>query len=117
MVSLVRKKIFFLITLIFVLTYTFGASETALSARGEGVIQGTVVDSKNKPIPSLKLYLIHHKLGRSFPVATNRLGKFVFSDLPVNKTYYLEIYWGKKLVYRKRCPELKTTLILPKIKL
>ncbi len=67
-----------------------------------GTVSGAVLNSRQAPIPGLTVYLVHNVVGRSSPGYTNPQGQFSFRSVPLrNDPYYLEIYWGKQLMYRK----------------
>jgi len=65
-------------------------------------VQGLIVKAPNNtPIPGLTVSLIHSALGRSVPATTDQFGRYVFYNIPARQEpYYMEIYWGKQLVYR-----------------
>lgn len=68
-------------------------------------LSGAVVDAGGKPIPGLTVFLVHPKAGRSSPSVTDSLGRFLFSSVPaIPDDYYLEVYWGDRLVYRRLVP-------------
>lgn len=65
-------------------------------------VAGEVINQKENPIPGLTVYLVHPVVGRSNPVITDNVGTFSFKKVPFEGTpYFLEIYWGKELIYRK----------------
>jgi len=67
-----------------------------------GTVSGVVLNSRQAPIPGCTVYLVHTVVGRSSPYWTNPQGQFSFTSVPLrNDPYYLEIYWGKQLLYRK----------------
>lgn len=71
-------------------------------ASAQGVVSGTVLDTRNVPIPGLMVSLAHSIVGRSYPSFTDPLGRFVFYNVPpARDPYYLEIYWGRELLYRR----------------
>jgi hypothetical protein len=64
-------------------------------------LEGKVVNKNKTPVPGLTLYLLHTSTGRSEPRITDDNGIFYFEKVPIaNSSYYLEIYWGKDIVYR-----------------
>ena len=64
------------------------------------------------PVPGLLISLVHPVIGRSVPVFTDNYGNFLMGNIPIIKTpYYLEVYWGKRLIYRN------TVLVLGPVKL
>ncbi len=66
-----------------------------------GAVTGTILNRGNQPIPGLNVYLVHPKEGRSSPRRTDNWGRFSFLDVPIRSDpYYLEVYWGKDLMYR-----------------
>ncbi len=57
------------------------------------------------PIPGLLVSLVHPQLGRSAPVYTDNFGNFSMGNIPIsNIPYYLEVYWGRNLIYRTSFP-------------
>jgi hypothetical protein len=83
-------------TLIGLLLLICGVARACCSA------SGTVLNRNNQPIPGLSVYLVHPRAGRSAAKTTNNAGTFNFDTVPPqNDSYYLEIYWGKQLQYRK----------------
>lgn len=57
----------------------------------------------DRPIPGVTVYLVHPKAGRSLPAATDSQGRFQVENVPARPdAYYLEVYWGTNLKYRKR---------------
>jgi len=90
------------------------ARPAPVAAQG-GTVSGVVLSSRQTPIPGLTLYLVHPVLGRSSPSYTNPQGQFSFISVPLrNDPYYLEIYWGKQLLYRKPV-FVKANVALPPI--
>ena len=72
------------------------------SVYAQGTVSGTVLNSRNVPIPGLMVSLVHPIVGRSHPSFTDPLGRFVFFNVPiVSNPYYLEVYWGRDLLYRR----------------
>lgn len=66
-----------------------------------GGLTGVVVNQRDRPIPGLTVYLVHPEVGRSNPSITDSSGRFYFYNVPLrNSPYYIEIYWGKDLMYR-----------------
>lgn len=84
------------------------AAAGTVGVRAQGLaVEGTVVDNRHgdaKPVPGLKVVLVHPSLAHApLPAAiTNRTGRFVFASVPPkHEPYYLEIYWGVRLIYRQ----------------
>jgi hypothetical protein len=67
-----------------------------------GAVQGVILKAKtNQPIPGLTVSLIHRILGRSASSFTDAFGHYaIFGIPPHSEPYYLEVYWGRTLVYR-----------------
>ena len=64
-------------------------------------LAGLVVNQHNRPIPGLTVSLVHPSAGRSFPTVTDSLGRYYFSNVPrISAPFYIEVYWGNKLLYR-----------------
>ncbi len=65
-------------------------------------LQGKVVNEMNRGVPGLTVSLVHLKIGRSSPVITDSSGHFSFPNVPPQPdVYYLEVYWGRDLLYSK----------------
>lgn len=62
-------------------------------------LQGIVVDESGKGIPGLTVSLARPG-SRSKPSITDSLGHYSFPNIPA-ESYYIEIYWGTDLLYRK----------------
>jgi len=79
------------------------ASFSAQSAQPQATIVGQVITkSDNRPVPGLVVSLVHPFLGRSVPTYSDNLGRFSFSGIPQNQDpYYIEVYWGNELIFRK----------------
>ena len=67
-------------------------------------VEGVVLDDQTGlGAPGLTASLIHPQMGRSAPSLTDRNGHFEWSAIPMqSEPYYLEIYWGSKLLYRRQ---------------
>ena len=79
------------------------SSAHAQSAAPGVPVRGTLL-SKNTgaPVPGLMASLIHPVLGRSAPSYSDREGHFGWLAIPARReAYYLEVYWGSKLLYRQ----------------
>lgn len=66
-------------------------------------IQGNICSKAQNgaPIPGLLVSLAHQSLGRSVPAYTDNQGNFLMDNVPKNNIpYYLEVYWGQRLIYR-----------------
>lgn len=107
-----RKTYFLIILILVVCLLNLISKEGFTQALPNGTIQGVITNSQGQPFPALVLYLVHPQLGRSFPAYTNQFGQYTFFNLPINQIYYLEIYWGKRLIYRQQCPPLMSPILL-----
>ena len=68
-------------------------------------LQGKVQTHDGTPVAGLTVYLVHPSLGRSTPILTASDGTFVFLNVPsIADDFYLEIYWGRDLIYWQRVP-------------
>jgi hypothetical protein len=67
-------------------------------------VAGVILDNRSGTgAPGLTAYLIHPVLGRSAPTLTDADGHFGWAAIPMrSEPYYLEIYWGKNLIYRQQ---------------
>jgi hypothetical protein len=81
-------------------------------------VAGTILNQQNLPIPGLAVYLVHPVVGRSYPSYTDNYGRCIFYNVPLRQDpYYLEIYWGKQLLYRNTVIVAVPNVVLPVIKL
>lgn len=79
-------------------------------------VQGQVLSSQG-PVPGVTVFLVHQILGRSAPSYTDLYGRFGWSAIPVRpEPYFLEIYWGPRLIYRQAI-RVSGPLVLPPIRL
>jgi hypothetical protein len=73
-------------------------------AQRVGVVTGIVLcrdGSKPKGCPGLTISLV--KPGKGGKTITDSAGRFTFDNVPLSSDpYYLEIYWGKRLKFRKK---------------
>ena len=73
-------------------------------AQRVGVVTGVVLckdGNKIKGCPGLTISLV--KPGKGGRTITDRAGRFTFDNVPLSRDpYYLEIYWGKRLKFRKK---------------
>lgn len=64
-------------------------------------VTGQVVNAFGRPLPGIKAELVNAVVGVSLPRYTDAAGRFQFDNVPrSSRTYYLELHWGDKLVYR-----------------
>lgn len=79
-------------------------------------LTGTVLNAQQRPIPGLTVSLAHPRAGRSNPVFTDASGRFTFHRVPdAPPPWYLEIYWGRDLLYRRAVTLRPPALELPPI--
>ncbi len=66
-------------------------------------VQGSLIArNTSTPAPGLTVFLIHPVLGRSAPSFSDVYGRFGWMAIPVRpEPYYVEVYWGKNLIYRQ----------------
>jgi hypothetical protein len=77
------------------------AAPAASAQSTSGMLDGYVRDQQLQPLPALTAYLVHPTKGRSQPVFTSSTGYFAFRDVPpAPDPYYIELYWGRNLLYR-----------------
>jgi Carboxypeptidase regulatory-like domain len=62
-------------------------------------LQGVVVNESGKGIPGLTVSLARPDF-RTAPSITDSLGHYSFPNIRA-ESYYLEVYWGSELLYRK----------------
>jgi|SRR5436190_1385754 len=63
-------------------------------------IHGQVVSQTRGPISGVTVSLVHPTLGRNTPAFSQANGYYFFTNVPPGQTYYIEAYWGDKLLYR-----------------
>ena len=64
-------------------------------------VRGQLVSHDRGPVPGVTVSLVHSVLGRSAPALTDGSGRFGWNAIPVRpEPYYLEMYWGQRLIYR-----------------
>jgi len=96
------------------LALAFLATETASAS----TVQGRVVYQNGAPIPGITVYVVHPSAGRSTPVTTDSDGRFSISNVPPQQTpFYVEIYWGRTLKYRKALSVTTSRVSVPDIRL
>ena len=66
-------------------------------------VHGQLLSRSSGPVPGCTSYLVHERLGRSTASRTDNYGRFGWTAIPVRpEPYYLELYWGSKLIYRSQ---------------
>jgi len=70
---------------------------------GFAPVQGQILDGRTgRPAPGLMVSLVHPVLGRSAPAYTGPNGQFGWGAIPIRpEQYFLEVYWGPKLIFRQ----------------
>jgi len=63
-------------------------------------LRGFIVNESGTPIPGLTVSIARPDF-RSQPSITDSSGHYFFANVPSPGNWYLEVYWGKDLVYRK----------------
>lgn len=69
-------------------------------AQGGPAIYGKVTSKTQGPVGSVTVSLVNTTLGRNTPAFTKADGSYFFRNVPAGQTYYIEAYWGNKLLYR-----------------
>jgi hypothetical protein len=68
-------------------------------------VHGQLLSQQRGSVPGVTTYLVHPVLGRSLPSVTDAQGRFGWSAIPVRpEAYFLEMYWGTRLIYRSALP-------------
>jgi hypothetical protein len=81
-------------------------------------VAGRVLYKSGQPIPGLTVYLVHPNVGRSAPASTDSEGRFSIANVPqVAEPFYLEVYWGRTLKYRKTLVVSAPRVVVPDIAL
>jgi hypothetical protein len=63
-------------------------------------LEGYVFNELNRPVPGLTVSIVNAQAGRSAPSVTDSTGHYYFPNVPISGLYYLEVYWGRDLLYR-----------------
>ena len=92
------------IRVVLALVLSLTATRGALAQGPVAPVDGVVIDDRTgRGAPGLTASLIHPQLGRSAPSLTDAEGHFEWTAVPVQpEPYYLEIYWGSRLIYRQQ---------------
>src|SRR5437762_2964599 len=92
------KRLFLSITL----SVMLGGLVAGVTSVHAETLTGQVLDQNSRPISGLIVYLVHPdpSVGRSIALVTDISGRFSFSSIPVPGNYYLQVYWGRTLVYQ-----------------
>jgi hypothetical protein len=89
------KKFLILVALLVLVMCITAAAQPRTAA-----VNGFVVDRQQRPVPGLSIVLVSQKW-RSTPVTTNKSGRFVFTNITSGQGYFIEVYWGRDLMYRQ----------------
>ena len=66
------------------------------------LVTGAISNRAGKPLPGCTVFVVSGDY-RTAPSITGTLGTFEIEvSVETNSPYYLEIYWGQELMYRKR---------------
>jgi Carboxypeptidase regulatory-like domain len=65
-------------------------------------VYGTVSSKTRGPLSGVSVSLVNPTLGRNPPAFTDAKGYYFFTNVPPRQTYYIEAYWGSKLLYREK---------------
>jgi hypothetical protein len=90
-----KQRLVWLLVLIVVLC----VAATAQKAQG-AALNGMVVDRQQRPVPGLSVVLVMQK-GERAPGKTDKNGRFLIPNVPPGRGYFVEVYWGKDLMYRQ----------------
>jgi hypothetical protein len=72
-----------------------------VGAQNVAPIHGTVTNKYNQPVPGVTVSLFHAELGRGSSTVTDSYGRYSIYKVPIHsKPYYIEVYWGSRLIYR-----------------
>lgn len=100
------------------LALTLAAAFLPMGAASASTVQGRVVYQNGAPIPGITVYLVHPSAGRSTPVTTDSDGRFLIPNVPPQQTpFYVEVYWGRTLKYRKSLSVTTPRVAVPDIQL
>jgi len=64
-------------------------------------VTGVVVDRSKNPVPNARVSIAHTEFGRQPTILTDQQGRFSQQILRPGE-YYVEVYWGIELVFRKK---------------
>ncbi len=85
-------------------TLALGSNMARAQAAGGSVpVRGQVLSrGSGGPVPGVGAVLVHERLGRSAMSYTDAYGHFGWTTIPIRpEPYFLEIYWGRQLIYRQ----------------
>ncbi|MDJ0612553.1 MAG: carboxypeptidase-like regulatory domain-containing protein [Rhizobiaceae bacterium] len=102
---------------VFVLCLVWVVAFPSIAANSQAKVIGQLLTkSDSKPAPGLTVSLVHPQFGRSVPTSSDEYGRFSFFGIPMDRDpYYLEVYWGKNLVYRQSVFISRDTVNMPPI--
>src|SRR5215212_7612449 len=87
--------------LLLALWMAYGLASTASAQPASRALDGYVKDQEFQPLRGVTTYLVHPTKGRSQPVFTDASGYYAFPNVPpAPDSYYIEVYWGRNLLYR-----------------
>jgi len=79
------------------------AISTSTMAQSGVPVAGVVTNNAGMPVPGVAVSLIHPLYGRSSPSFTDQFGRYAIWNVPPHPApYFLEIYWGRQLIYRQQ---------------
>jgi hypothetical protein len=90
-----KTTVWFALLLILALAFSSAAQQS-----GYATLSGAVVDRQGHPAPGLSVSLLGKK-GETNTVTTDKSGRFVFANVKLGSVYYVEVYWGRDLMYRQ----------------
>jgi hypothetical protein len=100
------------------LTLALAVALLTVGPAAASTVQGRVVYQNGAPIPGITVYLVHPSAGRSTPVTTDSDGRFLIPNVPPQQTpFYVEVYWGRTLKYRKALNVTAPRVAIPDIPL
>ncbi|MGH8850696.1 MAG: carboxypeptidase-like regulatory domain-containing protein [Casimicrobiaceae bacterium] len=109
-----RAAATFLISVGLALGLALAPAPTAVAS----TVQGRIVYQNGAPIPGITVYVVHPSVGRSAPATTDSDGRFSIPNVPPQQTpFYVEVYWGRTLKYRKALEVTAPRVAVPDIPL
>lgn len=75
---------------------------TAATAQNPVPVSGVVTNAAGQPVPGVAVSMVHPSFGRSASATTDQFGRYLIGNVrPASDPYYVEVYWGQRLIYRQ----------------
>lgn len=85
-----------------IVALALAAAAAVVTAQSPVPVSGVVTNAAGQPVPGVAVSLVHPSYGRSPPAYTDPLGRYSIGGVrPAPSPYYVEVYWGQRLIYRQ----------------